>query len=79
MYLGIVFLFEQNLISLAEILIGIFMNEDIREILKHEAEAVLNIPVSDKYDEAIGLIVEQVHKKHGKLVTSGMGRWARLR
>lgn len=50
------------------------MNEDIREILKHEAEAVLNIPVSDKYDEAIGLIVEQVHKKHGKLVTSGMGK-----
>lgn len=55
------------------------MNEDIREILKHEAEAVLNIPVSDKYDEAIGLIVEQVHKKHGKLVTSGMGKAARLR
>jgi arabinose-5-phosphate isomerase len=50
------------------------MNEDIREILKHEAEAVLNIPVSDNYYKAIDLIIEQVHKKHGKLVTSGMGK-----
>ena len=46
----------------------------IREILKHEAESILNLPVSEAYNQAINLIVEQVNKKGGKLVTSGMGK-----
>ncbi len=50
------------------------MKEDIKNILKHEAEAVLNIPVTDNYEAAVDLIVEQVHRKKGKLVTSGMGK-----
>ncbi len=50
------------------------MKEDIKNILKHEAEAVLNIPVTDNYEAAVDLIVEQVHQKKGKLVTSGMGK-----
>ncbi|MBO4530326.1 MAG: SIS domain-containing protein [Paludibacteraceae bacterium] len=50
------------------------MNQEIQEILKHEAEAVLNIPVTDQFEKAIDMIVEQVHKKKGKLVTSGMGK-----
>ncbi len=50
------------------------MKEDIKNILKHEAEAVLNIPVTDNYEAAVDLIVEQVHHKKGKLVTSGMGK-----
>lgn len=51
------------------------MNVDqIREILKKESEAILNIPVSSIYNEATDLIVEQVHRKKGKLVTSGMGK-----
>lgn len=50
------------------------MNQEIQEILKHEAEAVLNIPVTDQFKKAIDMIVEQVHKKKGKLVTSGMGK-----
>ena len=50
------------------------MIEGIKAILKHEAEAVLNIPVSDRYEEAIDLIIAQVHKRGGKLVTSGMGK-----
>ena len=44
----------------------------IHELLKKEA-AVLNIPVSDAYEKAVALIVEQVHNK-GKLVTTGMGK-----
>lgn len=50
------------------------MLNEFQEILKHEADAVLNIPVSDQYEKAIQLIIEQVHEKKGKLVTSGMGK-----
>ena len=38
------------------------MISSINELLQHEAQAVLN------------MIVEQVHRKKGKLVTSGMGK-----
>ena len=50
------------------------MNSSIHELLQREAQAVLNIPVSDAYEKAVELIVEQVHRKKGKLVTSGMGK-----
>ena len=45
-----------------------------RDILEHEANAVRNIPVSDAYSKAVDLIAEQVAHKKGKLVTSGMGK-----
>ena len=48
--------------------------DEINRILKHEAEAVLNIPVNDEFEKAISLIVEQVHRKGGKLVTSVMSK-----
>lgn len=48
--------------------------EDMLSILQQEASAILNIPVSEDYNKAIDLIVEQVHGKKGKLVTSGMGK-----
>lgn len=50
------------------------MISSINELLQREAQAVLNIPVTDAYEKAVALIVEQVHHKHGKLVTSGMGK-----
>lgn len=50
------------------------MKSSIQELLKREAQAVLNIPVTDAYEAAVKLIVEQVHVKRGKLVTSGMGK-----
>ncbi|MFR9165768.1 MAG: SIS domain-containing protein [Dysgonomonas sp.] len=49
-------------------------NDDIKKLLKEEADAVLNIPVSEAYDRATDLIVEYVHNRGGKLVTSGMGK-----
>ncbi len=49
-------------------------NEHIVSILKKEAEAVLNIPVSSAFDDAVALIVEHVHNQRGKLVISGMGK-----
>ena len=50
------------------------MEENIKQLLRDEAAAVLNIPVTDNYRKAVELIVEQVHRKGGKLVTSGMGK-----
>lgn len=50
------------------------MKNSINELLRKEAEAVLNIPVTDAFEKAVDLIVEQVHHKKGKLVTSGMGK-----
>lgn len=48
--------------------------DDIKRILRQEAEAVLNIPVTEDYGKAVDLIVEYVHKRTGKLITSGMGK-----
>lgn len=48
--------------------------DNIKELLQKEAAAILNIPVTENFEKAVDLIVEQVHKKGGKLVTSGMGK-----
>ena len=48
--------------------------ENIRSILQREADAILNIPITDEFDKAVALIVDKVHLKNGKLVTSGMGK-----
>ncbi len=50
------------------------MMTSIRELLQKEAQAILNLPVTEAYEEAVKLIVEQVHVKKGKLITSGMGK-----
>ncbi|MDE5572566.1 MAG: SIS domain-containing protein, partial [Muribaculaceae bacterium] len=50
------------------------MKESMREILKAESNAILQIPVTDGYERAVDLIVEHVHNRGGKLVTSGMGK-----
>lgn len=50
------------------------MISSINELLQHEAQAILNIPVTEAFQQAVDLIVEQVHRKKGKLVTSGMGK-----
>ena len=50
------------------------MIDSIKQLLQQEAQAVLNIPITDAYEKAVKLIVEQIHQKKGKLVTSGMGK-----
>lgn len=50
------------------------MKQEIENIIKAEADAVLNIPITDDYEKAVKMIVEYVHEKRGKLVTSGMGK-----
>ncbi len=50
------------------------MLERIRRILEHEAEAVLNIPVDNSFENTINLIHFAVHQNGGKLIASGMGK-----
>lgn len=50
------------------------VKETMRRILREESRAIEMIPVTDAYEQAIDLIVEYVHRKGGKVVTSGMGK-----
>ena len=36
------------------------MIDSIKQLLQQEAQAVLNIPVTDAYEKAVQLIVEQI-------------------
>ena len=42
------------------------MIDSIKQLLQQEAQAVLNIPVTDAYEKAVQLIVEQIHQWNGK-------------
>ncbi|MBN1132319.1 MAG: SIS domain-containing protein [Bacteroidales bacterium] len=50
------------------------MFDEIRRILRFESEAVASIPVTEAYERTIDLLYEQIHRKGGKLVVSGMGK-----
>lgn len=50
------------------------IQESMREILRAESDAILNIPVTDDYRKAVELIINHVKVRRGKLVTSGMGK-----
>jgi arabinose-5-phosphate isomerase len=50
------------------------IKQSMKEILEAESQAILNIPITDAYEEAVNLIIEQVKHKGGKLVTTGMGK-----
>lgn len=47
---------------------------EIIDLLKKEAEAVQNIPVSDSFLKAVDLIYRKVHTEGGKVIVSGMGK-----
>ena len=47
------------------------IKQSMQEILTAESKAVANIPVTDGYEKAVAMIVEQVWNKQGKLITSG--------
>ncbi|MGD9021592.1 MAG: SIS domain-containing protein [Lysobacterales bacterium] len=50
------------------------MIEQVTEVLRHEAEAIANIPVTENFETATSLIHRHVHELGGKLVTSGLGK-----
>ncbi len=50
------------------------MEQRIKKLLEQEAEAIEKIPVSDVYEKVTELFYDFVHRKHGKLIASGMGK-----
>lgn len=50
------------------------MKERVEKIFDDEASAIKNIPVTDSYDNVTEIIYEHIHKRNGKLITSGMGK-----
>lgn len=48
--------------------------EEVRNLLRQEADAILNIPADDSFRRATDLIYERVQEMKGKLVCSGMGK-----
>jgi len=62
------------LIPLENFIYENIMSQRIREIFNSEAAAINNIPVTGNYEQAVNIIFERVHRKNGKLVTSGMGK-----
>lgn len=48
--------------------------DSIKDIIAKECQAIMAIPVGNEYQKAVDLIIEQVHKRKGKLITSGMGK-----
>ncbi len=50
------------------------MKKEIQNLIKKEAEAILNLPLEKSFEDAVDLIVERVHKSDGKIVASGMGK-----
>ena len=48
--------------------------QEIKDILAHEAQAVLSIPVNDSFAKALDIIHHQVHVMKGKVIMSGMGK-----
>lgn len=50
------------------------VTDKMNEILRAESRAIASIPVVDGYDVAVDMIVDHVHNRGGKLVTSGMGK-----
>jgi len=50
------------------------MKDQILKVIQTEAQAILNIPVTNSFEKALDIIYEHVHKKGGKLIASGMGK-----
>ena len=50
------------------------MLEEIKSLLSHEADAIMNIPVTEAFTKALDAIYRSVHLNGGKVVVSGMGK-----
>lgn len=51
-----------------------FSAAEIDDIINREIEGIRNIPVDLNISRAIDLIFDQVHRKGGKLIVSGLGK-----
>ncbi len=49
-------------------------DDEFNSIRDREAAAISNIPVTQAYEQAVGLIYKSVHENNGSLIVSGMGK-----
>ncbi len=50
------------------------VKDKITQLIAKEIEAIQNIPIEGDVEKAVELIYEQVHRKGGKVIVSGMGK-----
>ena len=50
------------------------MKKDIQQLLKAEAKAILNIPVTENIEKTIELIFQYIHNKGGKIIAWNSNR-----
>lgn len=50
------------------------LNKEITDLINHEADAISRIPVNENFTKALDIIFEQVHRRKGKIIISGMGK-----
>ena len=50
------------------------IKQSMHDILRSESEAIASIPYTNDYEKAVEAIVERVHRRGGKMVTTGMGK-----
>ncbi len=50
------------------------MRTKIQQLIQKEIEAIQNIPIDGVLENAVDIILQQVHEKRGKVVVSGMGK-----
>ena len=50
------------------------IQENIKNLIQLEVEAIQRIPINNSFERAVDLIKEQVHDLGGKVIVSGMGK-----
>lgn len=50
------------------------MQQRIQQILQQEAAAIANIPLNDRFEQAVAVLYKQIHQQNGKVVLTGMGK-----
>jgi len=50
------------------------MLDEIKNLFLHEAQAIMNIPVTSAFADALDAIYLSVHQNGGKVIVSGMGK-----
>lgn len=50
------------------------IKEEIKDLLKLEAKAVMDIPFNNGFETAVNIIYDCVHQNNGRLIASGMGK-----
>lgn len=45
-----------------------------KELIQHQIEALQNIPITGEIENAVELIFDHIHKREGKVISSGVGK-----